>query len=284
MTKEPNSLASHFGSKGDKRLGRFITSHFPKTDRLIIPCCGLGSYLRHLEPRQFEWLSDIYRPNTNLLMQVRDNLPDLNKKVEEFLKHDRKYFCQKGVTPLNTEHRFDPIEWAAWYFLYCSYSACGGGTKWNTGYRERGKVVNTDHLEWWSNRLKSVLITEAIPNLETGEQHGKADVFSVLQQVADWGKGFVYLDPPYPWWARKSKDKRVKDQVGAMPRRQYAFDWDKPDHERLLKFLVEHPMQIIVSSHPNEFYDEYLSGWQVKDLPYRHGNIERIYISPGVDK
>jgi len=74
---------------------------------------------------------------------------------------------------------------------------------------------------------------------------------------------FIYLDPPYP----KDTRKNGKDL--------YRHEMDIKQHEKLLSVIrpLELVCSVMVSSYPNELYDEALAGWHTTTFQSqtRHG-------------
>jgi hypothetical protein len=63
------------------------------------------------------------------------------------------------------------------------------------------------------------------------------------------GNCFMYLDPPYPFFTRRSMAKI------------YQFELSDYDHERLLKSCSIAKFPVAISSYKNKMYDEMLSDW-----------------------
>lgn len=87
-------------------------------------------------------------------------------------------------------------------------------------------LINTDAISWIENFLVPAAI---IKNLGT--------------QV------LIYIDPPYPKETRRNQ----KDL--------YKFEFTTNQHYKLINVIRELPAHIIISSYPNQLYNEYLEDW-----------------------
>lgn len=67
------------------------------------------------------------------------------------------------------------------------------------------------------------------------------------------GSELIYSDPPYLMRSRSSG-------------RRYRFDYDEPDHVKLLELLKRLPCRVILSGYPSALYDELLVGWRSVEL------------------
>lgn len=67
------------------------------------------------------------------------------------------------------------------------------------------------------------------------------------------GRELIYCDPPYLKATRSSG-------------RRYRFDYEEPDHLKLLGLLKKLPCPVILSGYPSALYDESLPGWQSLEL------------------
>jgi hypothetical protein len=63
------------------------------------------------------------------------------------------------------------------------------------------------------------------------------------------GRTVIYMDPPYPLESRKS------------PRNVYACEMTHQQHLHLLAMAKRLPADVLISTYPNEFYEEHLHGW-----------------------
>lgn len=84
-----------------------------------------------------------------------------------------------------------------------------------------------------SGRIKDAQI-ENLPALEVIKRYDTPDVF-------------MYIDPPYLPSTRKNY--------------LYKHEMDAKAHEELLKVLVVHPGQVLLSGYDNEMYNDMLRGW-----------------------
>jgi hypothetical protein len=78
------------------------------------------------------------------------------------------------------------------------------------------------------------------------------------------GRTVIYADPPYPLESRKS------------PKHVYAHEMTHQQHLHLLALFKRLPADILISTYPNEFYQEHLAGWHRTSFQAhtRHGMAE----------
>lgn len=72
---------------------------------------------------------------------------------------------------------------------------------------------------------------------------------AVADKCGAASRWFIYVDPPYPFATRRSG-------------RMYRHEMTDDQHEQLLATLVRLPVPTMVSSYPNQLYDDWLAGWR----------------------
>jgi len=149
-------------------------------------------------------------------------------------------------------HCLTPLEQARRYLLHAQCAFSGGGGRWGSGTSQaRLELVANQswgHLLAHWERMENVLIT--------GE-----DALSCLDSWDAPGTLF-YLDPPYPWSTRNSKDNRHANPAAAMPRRQYRHDYTDEQHRELLAKLQTLQGSVVLSGHDCPMYSQALKGWE----------------------
>ncbi len=81
---------------------------------------------------------------------------------------------------------------------------------------------------------------------------------------------FIYLDPPYPFFTRRSSKKL------------YKFEMNDQAHEKLLMSAAKLKCFVMISSYKNVLYDDILKGWNYHEFESqtRHGKAtECIYFN-----
>ncbi|SFL20884.1 DNA adenine methylase [Paenibacillus sp. 1_12] len=86
-----------------------------------------------------------------------------------------------------------------------------------------------------------------LPTMEGVEVTNK-DVLEVLQENRNWGRTFIYIDPPY------TNQEMIGDK-------HYRVNWSNEDHEKLVDLLLTHPAAIALSCYDNSLYSSRLVGW-----------------------
>lgn len=78
----------------------------------------------------------------------------------------------------------------------------------------------------------------------------------------------IYLDPPYPWWTRKSKHR-------------YRYEYSAKQHfDLLVRIKAFKHAKVIISTYKNLLYDIMLDGWSTKSFrsTTRKGSaVESVY-------
>jgi DNA adenine methylase len=79
----------------------------------------------------------------------------------------------------------------------------------------------------------------------------------------------VYLDPPYPFEARRDKQRKL-----------YGYELNDGDHRVLCNLIKSVRCMVAISTYPNDLYNDYLANWHYTDIQTaNHGGpaIERVY-------
>jgi len=98
-----------------------------------------------------------------------------------------------------------------------------------------------------------------------------AAVQEVLESLSGNGsETFVYIDPPYPKFSRRS-------QIDL-----YKYEMSDKDHRVLLKRVLKVDFNCMISTYPNQLYEEMLIGWRkISFITAVHGAIatEVLYMN-----
>ncbi|WP_037301694.1 hypothetical protein [Runella limosa] len=121
-------------------------------------------------------------------------------------------------------------------------------------------------IEKWRNHLPKQ--AESQVQLINGNA---IEILEEQREALDCSASFLYLDPPYPFFVRKSSEE------------VYEFELTDEQHIHLLGVISSYKnANVMISSYPNEMYDETLSQWRKVDFvgQTRHGKVvERIYMN-----
>lgn len=82
---------------------------------------------------------------------------------------------------------------------------------------------------------------------------------------------FIYMDPPYPLFARKGINSRL-----------YDYELTDQQHTDILAMALQLPCMVCISSYPNKLYDDLLKNWRVYDFTVQTQSgsaIERLYMN-----
>lgn len=115
-----------------------------------------------------------------------------------------------------------------------------------------GYDLDDSALEAFTNEVQSEYVTL-----------DKKSAIDVIKDAASSGpygseRVFLYLDPPYPFDARKSRDRIYKYEFGELA-----------EHARLLLEIMKLPKNwmIAISSYDNHLYNKALKKWRRIDFP-----------------
>jgi len=84
-----------------------------------------------------------------------------------------------------------------------------------------------------------------------------ADAINYLATYPFIGDEFVYADPPYLSYTRRSD------------RAPYKIDYSEEQHIALLKMLTSIPCNVMISGYCSPLYEQYLSEWRILQFPVR---------------
>jgi len=251
----------YFGGKW--RLAPWIISHFPPHTCYVEPFGGGASVLLRKPPAQFDVYNDIDNEVVNFFRVLRDRPDELIRaiKLTPFARAELALAYEPCDDELERARRFYVRSWQ-----------CRGGprTQWKSGWRlqkvnARGKRSiddwnDFDHLWAVAQRLKQVYI-----------EHD--DALAVIRRY-DTPDTLFYCDPPYPPCVRSKR----------WARHAYQYEMSEEDHRCVADMLHSIKGMAIVSSYPNDLYDELYAGWHVEFHSTRndHGGraTECLYISP----
>lgn len=223
----------YFGGKF--QMAPWIIAQFPEHSTYIEPFGGAFSVGLQKLPSRREVYNDLNPDTVNFFTVLRDNPEELiaaiaasPRSLDEFKR------CQAPSS--------DPLEWARRYYLYCHLGYMGGGGRWSSGTStsrlELSAIQDDSHLYPISERLQGVVIQSA----------------DALECIRHWDGARVlfYVDPPYPFQSRRSRDKRHKN--GA-PRRQYAVEMGQDEqHRELAQVLQGVRGQVVLSGYDCPLY------------------------------
>ncbi|NJL82867.1 MAG: DNA adenine methylase [Chloroflexaceae bacterium] len=248
-------------------IGRYFGGKWKQRKRLVeicdnIPhCCYVepfgGFYSLGLaKARAFrEVYNDLHPGNRNLMTVLRDIGGDLVNDLERSpITREEFERCKDWEL-----HCLTPLEQARRYLLHAQCAFSGGGGRWSSG-TSQARLELVANQSWgyllahWE-RMEGVIITgeDALDCLDSWDAPGT----------------LFYLDPPYPWATRNSKDNRHANLAAAMPRRQYRHDYTDAQHQELLEKLCGLEGSVILSGYDCPMYSQALKDWERHERPSR---------------
>lgn len=258
--KIPRPPVRYYGGKW--KIANWILEHFPAHKCYVEPFCGGASLFFRKSPSMFEVLNDINSDVINFFDVLRATPEELIRALQltpysEF-EHHRAY-----------EPCTDMLERARRFLIRSRQSYGSGEGMYKTGWRYQAKdtrgtsLVNewnaVEHLWAAAERLKQAQIT-------------CRDYRKVLSAF-DTPETLFYIDPPYPFSTRSSKEHR------------YRAEMRDEDHIELAHRLHAVQGHVIVSGYLCPLYEELYQGWKVvSKTTTTNGNntaVEYLWIKPG---
>lgn len=255
-----------FGGKWS--IGEWIGSFFPAHATYVEPFGGAFSVGLVKLPAAREIYNDCDANPVNFFRQLQLRPGELIGAIAQ---------APKTIEDFNgyRQGSFDLLEQARNYYLYCQLSWMGGGGRWNSGTTparvERCSRGSDEHLIDVARRIQDLEILE-------GSASGTF--------AYDSPSTLFYLDPPYPFEARASKDSRHQDHSKSQPRRQYRYEMTNEDHVQLSHQVKQLKGFVVVSGYDCPLYRDIFGDWvslkKVVRTSARKKAVEYLYLSPTV--
>lgn len=218
------------------RIAKWIINYMPKHEVYLELFNGSAVVLLNKSRCHIETLNDLDGDIVNFFKVLRDYPKELSRAIDLTPFGRDEY---KGAFELSDE----PVEKARRYCVKC-WQGFGNSQLYQNGFKSGQQRISPNPAGTWSElpitieevarRLKGVQI-ENLPAIELLERYNTSDVF-------------IYADPPYLQEIRKSH--------------LYKHEMSRKEHEELLKVLLNHPGQVMISGYDNELYNFMLSGWR----------------------
>lgn len=241
----PSPVLKYPGAKW--RLSEWIIPQMPAHTSYVELFCGSAAVFFRKPPSRIETLNDIDQNVTNFFKVLREHKDELAQAVY-FTPWSRDEY--EGVMTWSSERDYmrktgDPVEDAR-RFLVRLWQGHGSKTSDRTSWRYDIHCRNGSCPKEWL-RLPKV-ISLAAERLKEAQIENRP-ALDVLARYA-FHDVLIYADPPYPLSTRS--------------RRLYANEMSNEDHKELLVALDNHPGPVLLSSYPNELYDQQLQHWTRK--------------------
>lgn len=225
----------YYGGKNNQ-LG-WLLPLLPYTERYVEPFGGSAAVLLNRERSSVEIYNDIHQEVVNFFTVLRNRKHELIDLLY-LTPYARAEF--EDCLSLST----DPLERARRLFVLARQSFMGNNRTWATSFDTRaGWSMMTSR--WLSGISK---LNEVITRL-TGVVIECRPALEVIEKYDDTVTT-MYLDPPYPFEARKTRDG-------------YEHEMTTEDHKDLLNTICVCKSNIAISSYDNDLYRKYLKDWFV---------------------
>jgi DNA adenine methylase len=256
-------LLRYYGGKW--RLAPWIISHFPKHICYVEPFGGAASVLLRKEPSQFEVYNDLDQEVVNFFRVLRTQPRELFRALK-YTPFAREEF-EASYFPAA-----DPVERARQFFVMAWQGYGGPRREKRTGWKNQARAWHSGRADQMSEWKQAKQITQAVKRFEN-VQIENDDALKVIQRF-DTPETLFYCDPPYPALTRNRRWAKTA----------YSEEIGGQDHLHLANLLQVVKGFAIISTYPNEMYDEVFSKWKkvTKTAQTMNKTIatEVLYISP----
>lgn len=231
-----NAVVKYPGSKWS--LAPWIISMFPKHRSYLEPFFGSGAVLFNKPRSSIETVNDLDNNVVNLFECIREN-PERLAAMVYMTPYSREVYERAYQ-----ETSGDKYEKAFNFFIKLNmghgFRTTGEKVGWKNdvqgrerAYAAMGWCSLPERIMHTAERLRGVQI-ENMPAVELIKRFNYENVL-------------IYCDPPYMLETRHGK--------------QYRYEMQDEDHEKLLKTLLEHKGAVIISGYDTELYQDMLRGW-----------------------
>jgi DNA adenine methylase len=248
-------LKWHGGKNADHgKLARWIVSLMPPHVHYVEPFVGGAAVLLAKDPDGFsETVNDLNGDLTNFLrvLQHPDDFGRFHRTVDAVNFSEDEW--QDAREWLRQYPDADPVERAAWFFIFNRQSLAGRMKCFAPLTRNRTRQRRNEQASAWRSAV------EGLPAV-----HERLRWVAVLNRPAlevirkeDDAHTLFYCDPPYLHQTRTA-------------RKVYGpLEMTEADHAELLAVLRTCKGKVMLSGYPSRLYDEELPGWKchTQDVP-----------------
>lgn len=237
------SVLKYPGSKW--RIAKWIVSMIPEHHSYLEPYFGSGAVFFTKPESKIETINDLDNNVVNLFDIIRSNPEPLIKEVEA-TPYSKTEFER---TYLNQDEDVNKIEKARRFLIRCwqgyGFRTTGEKVGWKNDVQGREAAYAMRH---WNTLPRWMLeVTERLKNVQI-DCRPAVDVIKRF----NYPNVFIYADPPYVLATRGGKN--------------YKHEMTDDDHIELLDALNNHKGTAIISGYESDLYNEYLKGWDKKQI------------------
>lgn len=233
-------------------------------------------YLYDYFPHSFIHLVDVFGGSFSVTLnyekKVVKTANEINSEITNFfevLRDHKQYLlnlleltpCSKEEYDRCWESTHYKIEAARRFYVRIRQSFFGlGAARKNKGWHMAKTQCNANGGETvskWNNALPK--LHYVAKELRKNLQITNYDFMDCIDKI-DFDGAFFYLDPPYPYETRASKN-------------DYAFEFTTEQHIALAKKVHSIKGLAMVSSYNSELYDKLYKDWNKIEFPTKKNNI-----------
>lgn len=225
---------------GKQLLAALIIKNLPEHTTYCEPFLGGGAVFWAKEPSKVEIINDLNRQVVNFYLQVRNNFPALQERIQSTL-HSRAAYMD-ALVMYESPHLFPDLD-RAWAF----YTLTNQGYAGKVGTWGFGTTVNTCEKKMQSKRLG---FTDAYATRLERVQIECNDALRLIR-LRDTPNTFFYIDPPY-----------FNSDMG------HYGGYTRNDFEHLLQTCAAMEGKFLLSSYPSDLLSEYTkaNGWSQMEI------------------
>lgn len=251
---------------GKFRLARWISQHFPPHMTYVEPFGGAAGVMLRKDPSPVEVYNDLDGAVVNFFRVLRERRRELLQAVKN-TPFSRAEFDASFVIDSP-----DPVENARRYFVQAWQSYGGPRFSKRTGWKYQNALWQRQKqmIDLWNQSIRNLAV---VADRLRSVQIESDDFLRVIARY-DTPETLFYCDPPYP------ADTRNQDWMKTM----YRLEFSSADHLHLANSLKRIKGLALVSTYPNEHYNELFAGWPSVTTTCQTMNktiaTEQLFISP----
>lgn len=230
------AIMKYPGSKWS--IAKRIINLFPEHHSYLEPFFGSGAVLFNKPRSNIETVNDLDGNVVNLFEWIR--------KDPERLAHEIYYtpYARQIYEDAFSAVPEDGLEKAVNFYIRLNmghgFRTNGEKVGWKNDVQGREKAYAAQ--DWVHLPDKIIQAAERL----RGVQIENKPALDVIQRF-NYKNVLIYCDPPYMLETRHGK--------------QYRYEMDDADHEKLLSALLVHKGPVLISGYDTELYQDMLSGW-----------------------
>lgn len=250
---------------GKWRLAPWIIRHFPDHQCYCEPFAGSAAVLLRKPASQFEIYNDLDGAMVAFFKLLRE-------RPEELIHQLNLTPYSRAEYNLAYEPSSDDMEKARRLFVLAWQGFGGPRKQMRTGWKYQRRAWHSgraDQITEWLQARQLLPIVERL----SAVQFENDDALRVIHRF-DSEKTLFYCDPPYPADTRNQRWSKSA----------YTFEINGEDHYHLCNVLKKIKGFAVISTYPNDLYEELFADWIRKERTAQTMNKsigrEVLYISP----